>query len=439
MKKVARQFIAAGLLLAATLGAQAESTVVCKVELDNACISKLVSNEVKVEILPLSTSALESLGSEDARERFLAVERFARLPKEEQSALLPDFFHQLAPRTLSRVVEMILSSAPHDILNRYQTNDTYDGNTDLWAQQLADASLTLSVEEVADKLETSLWLNVASRARALWIYEQYPERVAVLISADLDSNDPLAVERAAGVIQALNITDFSDRLLEIWIDGNQDQPSPIWSALIFMDHSGILSPLLKRVQEDPKFLIRCSGLFQGPLYGKPAEPFLLSLLDDADPEIRYAAAYALMECVDEQLAQPVEKMAVDPDARIRFIAAHQIPKLPPDAFQSVREQLMTLLNDPDEEVRFYALLGFGKRKDLAAGAVILEMLRQEQLDEQYKVWTMQALAALSGSTWDYDMHEWGPQRSGNQNAILRFKKWLDKQQANLTWQQTIDE
>lgn len=394
---------------------------------DNAAIGKVVSNEVQVAISPLTTSALDSLKSEDARERFLAVERFARLPKAEQSARLPDFYHQLPSRTLSRVVEMILSSCPRFILNRYQKDDAYDGNTDLWAQQLADASLELSAEEVADKLEISLWMNVASRARALWVLKQYPERVAALISDDLDSKDQPAIDRAAGVVQALNLTDCSNRLLEIWMDRDLDQPSPIWSALLFMDHSGILSSLLKRVQEDPKYLLRCAGLFQRPLYGKPAEPLLLRLLDDSDPEVRYSAAYALMECVDEQLARPVEQMAVESDARIRFIAAHQIPKLPPDAFQSVREQLLPLLNDPDEEIRFYALLGFGRRKDVAAGPVIVEVLRQKQIAEQYKVWTMQALAALSGSTWNYDMHEWGPQRPGNQIAIEQIEVWLNDQ------------
>lgn len=100
--------------------------------------------------------------------------------------------------------------------------------------------------------------------------------------------------------------------------------------------------------------------------------------------------------------------------------------------------MLPLLNDPDEEIHFYALLGFGKRKDLAAGPIILETLRQEQLAEQYKVWTMQALGALSGGTWDYDMHQWGPQRPGNQQAIEQFEVWLNKQQKELSWGEPLN-
>ena len=37
---------------------------------------------------------------------------------------------------------------------------------------------------------------------------------------------------------------------------------------------------------------------------------------------------------------------------------------------------------------------------------------------------MQAMSALSGNTWNYYMHEWGPARSGNQKAIEEFEAWL---------------
>jgi HEAT repeat protein len=83
-----------------------------------------------------------------------------------------------------------------------------------------------------------------------------------------------------------------------------------------------------------------------------------------------------------------------------------------------------LLTDKDGEVRYYALLSFGKRKDLAAGPVILEALKSETLAEQYKVWVMQAMSALSGSTWNYWMHEWGPARPSNKTAIAEFEAWL---------------
>ena len=59
----------------------------------------------------------------DARVRFLAIERFARLPIAEQAKRLPQFYRNLDARTLSIIVEGILSSYPHDILKGYQQDD----------------------------------------------------------------------------------------------------------------------------------------------------------------------------------------------------------------------------------------------------------------------------------------------------------------------------
>lgn len=37
---------------------------------------------------------------------------------------------------------------------------------------------------------------------------------------------------------------------------------------------------------------------------------------------------------------------------------------------------------------------------------------------------MQALQELAHSTFNYDMHNWGPQNRSNQAAIAQFKAWL---------------
>jgi hypothetical protein len=95
-----------------------------------------------------------------------------------------------------------------------------------------------------------------------------------------------------------------------------------------------------------------------------------------------------------------------------------------------------LLRDKDAQVRFYALLSYGKQKDLAAAPVILEMLRGEPAAEQRKIWVMQAMSALSGNTWNYDMAHWGPGAPGNQKAIEIFEAWMEKQQASVRMNQT---
>lgn len=155
---------------------------------------------------------------------------------------------------------------------------------------------------------------------------------------------------------------------------------------------------------------------------------LLKLLDSPDPELRHHAAYAMEECVDSRLAKPAVRLARETNSESRFVAAHIVARLPGAAFKEARAGLLPLLSDKDDRVRYYALLRFSQRKDLAAGPVILETLRRGQFSEQYTVWVMQAMSALSGNTWNYDSHEWGPARLGNQTAIAQFEAWLKRRQ-----------
>jgi hypothetical protein len=65
-----------------------------------------------------------------------------------------------------------------------------------------------------------------------------------------------------------------------------------------------------------------------------------------------------------------------------------------------------------------------------AGPIILQALRRGQLAEQHKIWVMQSMGKLCGSTFDYDLHHWGPDQSSNQRAIEQFEAWLDEPQAD---------
>jgi len=385
------------------------------------------ATESDVRAAAAENSTFTRLASADARESFLAIEQFARLPEAEQAKRLPDFYTQLPTRSLSMWIEGILSSSPHNILDRYQKGDAYDGNTGRWAQQLAEAAPTMTAEQVADKLEGRIWLDIAARARALWVLKQHPDITSNLIAADLETRDTNAVQRAATTILALELKTFTPRLLNIWM-ANDELSESAWPTLLFLRDPAMVKPLLERVNQDPKFLIRCAGLFQGTFYDQPADPVLLKLLDSPDPEIRYQAAYALEECRDSRLARPVVRLAGDTNSESRFAAAQMVARLPEASFKEVRAGLLPLLSDKDEHVRYYALLSFGQRKDLAAGPVILEALRRDQLAEQNKVWVMQAMSALSGNTWNYYSHEWGSARPGNEKAIAQFEAWLKKQQ-----------
>ncbi|NQV32256.1 MAG: hypothetical protein HQ515_06150 [Phycisphaeraceae bacterium] len=367
-----------------------------------------------------------------AVQRFLTIERFARLPMDEQVTRLAKFYRDLDPRSMSSIVEGILSSAPHHILDRYKEGDPYDGNTEQWARQLADAASEMRVEQVADKLGGSLWLNVASRARALDTFKHHENALHALITADLNSREPVAVDRACTLIVSLGLRSFTARLMDMYL-AEDELSRAAWGALVWIRHPAIVPMLLKSVDRDPRSLLRCSGLFLGSLSGKPAEPQLFKLLNSPDADIRYHAAYALQECRDPELAQPTVQLAHEKDARFRSMAAQWASKLPHRSFLTIREELLPLLSDPNETVRFDALRSFGQRKDLAAGPVILALLQRDGLRiEQQKIVVMQAMSSLSGNTRRYDMHNWGSAKPGNQRAIEQFKAWLKTQQDHIS-------
>ncbi|MCX5676650.1 MAG: hypothetical protein NTX87_16770 [Planctomycetota bacterium] len=361
----------------------------------------------------------------DARDRFLVIERIARLSAAEQAKELPRFYRELAPRFMNPFVEGILSSAPSNILDRRAANG-FDGNTAIWAEQLAEAASELSPEEVADKLKDGLWLNVAARACALQVLKAHAKATEALIQEDLKSGQKASVQRAANTILSLNLRTFTEQLLALF-QAEDETSEPAGMALLFMRDPAIVQPLLARVEKGPKFLARCAGHLQGPLWRKPAEPLLLKLLDSPDAEVRYHAGRAVCECRDPKLAAPTVKFAQEKEPRFRIVAAYLASNLPADEFTAVRKDLVSLLNDPDEAVRFEALRCFAQQKDLAACPVILELLMRNHAGPagQNEITVMQALVALTGQQFGYDMHNWGPGTPRNQQAIHQFQDWME--------------
>ena len=352
---------------------------------------------------------------------FKWIERFARLPHAEQTAGMAAFYQGLPPRALSPMVEAVLSVYPHDILEPNRNGSP--GNTSQWARQLENAASEMSIDEVAEKLASPLWMPVAARARALQVLQAHSDAVTRLITEDLNSTNKAAVDRATSIIVSLQLRGFSERLLEIWL-ADDERSQAAWSALVFLPDPAIIDHLKQRIAKEPAFLKQCSGLFQAPLAGKEADPLLLSLLDSPDPDIRYHAANALQECRDSRLAQPVSAMASAEDPRLRMIASSMIAKLPAADFQQHRAAFLDLLEDESDEVKFKALWSIAQQKDRAAAPVILTSLQGEAPNEQGKVWIMQAMSNLSGKTWNYDMHQWGIDHPGNREAIARFEAWL---------------
>jgi hypothetical protein len=356
-----------------------------------------------------------------ARERFLTIERFARLPDDQQGKGLPEFYRQFAPYFLNSIIEGILSSYPNDILDPRAGGYPGGEAKARWAAQLAGAAATLTPEEVADKLAIRLWLDVAGRARTIQLLKQHPDALASLVAEDLASQNLAAVKRACTAISDLRLRQFTDKVLALYL---ADTPlsAPAQTALIWLGDPAIVRPLLEEVEKNPKSLARHAGLFQGPLAGQPAEPSLLKLLDSPDPDLRYHAAYALSECRDAALAKPVAKLAKETELRLRSAALTLALRLPNEAFAGIHDDLTPLISAPEESLQLEAITCFSRRKDLLAGPPLLRRLQQDRMDPGQAVTVMQALNAMADSAFSYDMHNWGPK--ANAKAIARFEAWL---------------
>lgn len=367
-----------------------------------------------------------------ARERFLEIERIARLPRAEQAGQLPRVYRDLAPRYMSPFITMIISSYRSNILD----NDHFDvpggDHESRWASQLTEAAKALTTEQVADKINAGMWLNVGARVRCLQIFKDHPQELAGLIDTDLDSGNTARISRAAATILAAELRSYSRRLIDMFLaeledtktSERKDQFEAIRRTLLFLHDPDIIPILLAKVKENPRLLIHVSGFFQHPLYHKPVDPMLFSLVSSEDREVSYHAAYALAECSDARLAPLTASFAQDSESRFRWLAAHWSLNMPRQAFLSIRQDLQPLLQDKAEDVFEQALRCFTRHRDPEAGKVILALLKQSEIPSQLEVAVMQCLHELADSHFGYNMHNWGPGQRKNSEAIETFEAWL---------------
>ena len=299
----------------------------------------------------------------DAREQFLAIERIARLSAQEQAKQLPHLYRDLAPRYVIHGEVSIISSYRQNILD--SKNMGFPDAGDTYSQQLDKAAGKKSPEEVADAIGSIMWLDVAANERVLWVFGRHAKAVDKLLEVDLDSGEKSSVKRAACAIRALKRTSFSEKLLQIYL-ADDETSDGVWGPLLSMNRPHLIEPLLLKVEKDPRLLIRCAGLFQGPLYHKPTNPMLLKLVSSADEEISYHAASALYECKDSKLAPLAAKFAKNPAPRFRVTAAHWASNMEADDFKSIRKELLPLLADRDEKVQSAARECFKQQKDSGA-------------------------------------------------------------------------
>ena len=371
----------------------------------------------------------------NAKQQFLEIERIARLPQEELIKQLPRLYRDLAPPYMSPFITGIISSYRSNILEREGFDGPGGDHLSNWSSQLSDAAKKLEPDVVAEKIGSRMWLNVACRVRSIQVFKDNSRRTMELIDSDLDSGQADRVARAASTILAMKWRSYSMRLLEILLAESADlkatdkseRPisSPVRLALTFLHDPAIIPVIMEKVKQNPRVLVHVAGFFQHPLYHEPADPMLLALVSSKDREVSYYAAYALAECKDARLAPLAAKFAADKESRFRWLAGHWSLNLPRKSFLSIRKDLLPLLKDKKEDVFKQALRCFARHKDPEAGKVILGMLKKNEIPRQLEVAVMQSFREMAGSSFGYSMHNWGPGKRKNSEAIEKFENWLN--------------
>jgi len=357
----------------------------------------------------------------EARQKFLEVEAFARSAGDGQVKGLADFYRSHPLRAGISPISF-LSSVPGDILDRKKSGFPGGEPQDIWAEQLQQAAAHLTPEQVADALAEPIWLNVGAYVRTVQVLKKYPKELAPVVDADLDSTQADAFERGCSAVQELSLKGFTGKILDVYLaEGPRSKTA--YGTLIWLKDPAILVRLREEITRDPKSLTRHAGLFQEALDDQPADPVVMKLLSSDDADIRYYAAYALEECADAALAPTAAKLAGESDPRSQEAAAYMARKLPREAFAAISLKLQPLLKSPNAGVQSVAITAFAAQKDPAVAPILREFLAKPLASpSDVNPTILQALNALTGTTFGYSASQWGAAK--NAPALARFDQWI---------------
>lgn len=374
-----------------------------------------------------------------SRERFLVIERIARLPAAEQAQAVPELYNKTAAPLLERGSCWLLSEYRENILawGGDKNSELLLGHTNLaeiWAAQLKAAEKDLTPDQMADRvggivLRDPRSLDAAALSRAIAVLKAHPKITESLIEADLSSADIQNFRRATYAIACLRWQQYNPRLLEMLWSENKDIYGPAGWCLYVVAEDLLKEKLVEKLRADPRSFERFGVLFSWLVRGKKAVPEVLALLESKDDEVRKSAASTLSQCRDAAIGPYAARLASDVDAELRCSAAVMLWRMPDETFKSIRNQVLPLLEDKNLDVRYRAAYGFAQKRDVVAGPVILSALKQPAPTEERRDLVYVGLnefMSMAGKSNDYDMNKWGPDSERNQKAIAEFERWLSE-------------
>ncbi len=333
-----------------------------------------------------------------ARDLFLDVERTVRLRTTQQDQETARVYRDVWP-----VLETEMLTA-------------FNG----WAAPNAVEERNLTPEELATAYERQggwPFVAEAARMRCRRLLGSHQKLVEGLAGEDLESKDQKQLQRGLRAAGQFHLTGLYEDVAA-QLDGTEEDVAA--SALRDLNDRRAI-PLLAR-----HGITRHYDKLRRLQRGRPANSELVALLHDQDSEVRWRAAYALVESGDPRLSPFVERLARDEASDVRVQAANIAFLLPSEEFVRLRAVLVRLLADKAVEVRSSVAILFATRKDAVCAKALYDLLTQEEKLEPWRQSNLvQALQTMTGSYFGFAPGTISTE-SARRASLDQFARWISE-------------
>jgi len=333
-----------------------------------------------------------------ARDLFLDVERTARLrtPQQDQET--------------ARVYRAVWPALETEMLTAFNG----------WAAPNAVEERNLTPEELATAYERQggwPFVAEAARMRCRRLLGSHQKLVEGLAGEDLESKDQKQLQRGLRAAGQFHLTGLYEDVAA-QLDGTEEEVAA--SALRDLNDPRAI-PLLVR-----HGITRHYDKLRRLQRGRPANSELVALLHDQDSEVRWRAAYALVESGDPRLSPFVERLARDEASEVRVQAANIAFLLPSEKFVRLRAVLVRLLADKAVEVRSSVAILFATRKDAVCAKALYDLLTHEEKLEPWRQSNLvQALQTMTGSYFGFVPGTISAE-SARRASLDQFTRWISE-------------
>ncbi|MEL7188010.1 MAG: HEAT repeat domain-containing protein [Pseudomonadota bacterium] len=152
--------------------------------------------------------------------------------------------------------------------------------------------------------------------------------------------------------------------------------------------------ILKLLQTEKAGRPKASAIYAlGHIGLRDAIPAIVRLTHHFDPDVRHAVAFSLGSFADEEICiDALLELMGDKDNSVRDWATFSLGSLGDADSPRIRRALAEALNDADDDVRFEAAIGLGKRRDRRSAAALEGIL----VDDPDNIHAIQATNLLLG-------------------------------------------